>query len=225
MRKFSMLLLLFAASMFGQRPVDLVLDSVNSSDKDDKYRDYEVCYHITNQTDKPVVFFLNTNSMVPVVSSSLSHAPHYKLYMDGKSVDVSGIFDVGETYRREFKTDAEFYKYQDSLRQYYTPEQQKKSLSDNIVQSKTSLAPNEKKYFSIQLRWDKQRYQKQDEQEYYLEPGSDFELELSMHLLREELESRLEPEAYNQAIEDPDFIKGWFTSNRLCIDLSESKMP
>lgn len=75
------------------------------------------------------------------------------------------------------------------------------------------------------MRWDGERYQNQDEHEYFLEPTAIYELELSMHLMREELESRLLPEDYAEAMNDPTFIKGWFNSNRIPIDLSDKKIP
>lgn len=136
----ALMAMLLCVSAFAQRPVSMVLDSVNIVKSDANYRMFNVCYHLTNQSGKPITFFLNTNLLVPVVSSSMSHSPHYKLYMNGKSVDVSGVFEAGEVIRRRFANDKEWEVYNDSLRKIGNdPAVWKTNMSRNIAKSKTTL--------------------------------------------------------------------------------------
>lgn len=221
--RFLALLFFVCFSAAAQRPVELVFDSITTDDSDASRRKYTLSYHITNLTDKPVSFFLNTNSIVPVVSSSMSYSPHYKLYKDGKSVDVSGVFTIGEVM---WESEAHYIRYVDSVAKAKPdPETIKKSISDHILQSLTQLKPGEAKPCSILLAWDFERYQKQDENEYFLDPDSVYSIELSMHLLLAEFEGRLEEAAYRKMLSDKTMITGWFTSNALAIDLSEKKIP
>lgn len=217
------LLFFVCVSAAAQKPVELVFDSIATDDSDASRRKYTLYYHITNLTAKPVSFFLDTYSIVPVVSSSMSYSPHYKLYKDGKSIDVSGVFTIGEVM---WKSEAHYMRYVDSVAKAKPdPEALKKSISDHILASYTQLGPGETKTCSIQLAWNFERYQKQDENEYFLDPGSVYSMELSMHLLLAEFQGRLEEAAYNKILSDKTAITGWFTSNALAIDLSEKKIP
>ncbi|RZJ68614.1 MAG: hypothetical protein EOO50_00085 [Flavobacterium sp.] len=213
-----LLILLVSTGCFAQRPLELILDSIKTDNSNPESRTFHLSYHITNNTNKPATFFLRTDHIVPVVASSMSHCPHYKLYQNGNSVDVSGIFSVPNSRNL---THEQHLKLQDSLREISSnPETWKKRMSESITKSKTTLAAGETRSFKIDLRWDRKRFQKNDENDYYLEPDGKFELELSMHLMRDELVNRMTANDYELALKDPDFIKGWFTSNRLPVDLS-----
>ncbi|RZJ69159.1 hypothetical protein [Flavobacterium sp.] len=212
-------ILLISVGCFGQRSLELVLDSVKTDNSETRFRTFHISYHITNKLNKPATFFLNTNLIVPVVASSMSHCPHHKLYQNGKSVDVAGIF---EQPTRKL-TPEESWKLNDSLRRISAdPNDWRARMSKSIIESMKTLSPGETRHFKIDLRWDKNRYQKQDENEFYLEPDAKFELELSMHLMREELVSRMTAEDYEKALKEPDFVKGWFTSNKLPIVFSDN---
>lgn len=217
------LLFFVCFSAAAQRPVELVFDSITTDDSNVSRRKYTLSYHIANLTNKPVSFFLNTRSIVPVVSSSMSYSPHYKLYKDGKSVDASGVFTTGELMWTSMEA---YRKYIDSIQKAEPGiEAMKKRQSDLIMASLVQLKPGETKSCSIQLAWDFGRYQKQDENEYFLDPDSRYSIELSMHLLLAEFEGRLEEAAYKKILSDKTAITGWFTSNALDIDLSEKKIP
>lgn len=218
-------LLLFSLPMVAQRPVAISLERIVTDDSDVEQRKFTLHYRISNLTDRPAAFFLNPQAIVPVVSSSGAYAPHFKLYKDGKSVDLANVFTWGE---RLWKDEKDYQRYVDSVSKEMQDtdlESIRKKRSEQIEKRLMRLLPKESVSYQITLRWDRDRYRRQDEHEYFLDENSYYELELSMHLQLEEFENRLLPEELERARKNPEMITGWFTSNRLAISFGEKVMP
>lgn len=218
------LLILFPFMIQSQeRPVEIVLDSIKTDSREIGTRVFTLHYHIQNLTGKTVSFFLNTDSMVPLAASSMSIVPHYQLLQDSRALEVSGIFTISETKEFNIAEIIGSEKNEDTIHAIITRhfDRMTQEYNNKLVNSVVRLSAGEMQRYSIKLRWDLQRYQKQGDNEYYLEATSQYHLELSMHLLLEELRSRLTPEQFEGITADKSFIKGWFTSNRLPVDLGD----
>lgn len=219
-----LVLFLFCITAFSQsKPIELKIDSLTSSNTDDGSRKFTLQYHITNLSDKPVSFVLNTNSLIPIGAGSLNPAVYYKLYENESSVDVSGIFTTTKG-TRYFKDETEYKRFEDSLTialKNRTPEdktQKRKAFFLNNIQT---FKANETKYFTEELIWDKKRYHKNDVIEYYIQENEKHFFELHINLMREELLSNFTEEEKKEVLKDKILTKGWFTSNKVEIDLSE----
>jgi hypothetical protein len=151
----------------------------------------------------------------------MSPRPYYKLFEDNNYIDIPGIFSIGN--RNQLPLDkVDFSKIsQDSINRIMKKymENLKAENDKNITNNIQRLEPNEIKNFSVSLFWDKERYRKQDVYEYYLEEKSIHHLEISINLMKEEFKNKLTPEQFKNMMEDKTFIKGWFTSNKVEIQL------
>lgn len=96
-------------------------------------------------------------------------------------------------------------------------EEQKKYIIKNIQEMK----PNETREYSTTFNWDKNRYFKNDVMEYYIDENEPHFFELHMNLMKEELLSNFSEEEKNEILKDKNFIKGWFTSNKVEINFRE----
>jgi hypothetical protein len=213
--------ILFSITTFYQNKfVELKIDSLITDNSDPKERKFTINYHIKNLTEKPIAFVLNTNSIAPVVLGSGSISLYYKLFEENSSIDLAGIF---RTKKGKSTLDSIFglKTNEDSLskniRDYL--EKLKKSHNKALLNSIVKIAPNEIKYYSIALFWNKERYQKEDDIEYYLDEKLKHYFEISANLMKEELENKFSPEQFKSIIEDKTLVKGWFTSNKVEIDL------
>ncbi len=216
--------LLISITVLGQsKPIELKIDSLTSSNTDDGRRKFTLQYHITNLSDKSVSFVLNTNSLIPIGAGSLNPAVYYKLYENESSVDVSGIFTTTKG-TRYFKDEAEYKRFEDSMTialKNRTPEdkaQKRKALFLNNIQT---LKANETKHFTEELIWDKKRYHRNDVIEYYIQENEKHFFELHINLMAEELMMNFTEEEKKELLKDKALTKGWFTSNKVEINLSE----
>jgi hypothetical protein len=180
-------------------------------------------YHITNLSEKPVSFVLNTNSLIPIGAGSLNPAVYYKLYEKESSVDVSGIFTITKG-TRYFKDEAEYKRFADSLTiamKNRTPEDKAQKRKELFLNNIQTFKANETKHFAEELIWDKKRYHRNDVIEYYLEEKEKHFIELHINLMAEELLSNFTEEEKIALLKDKVLTKGWFTSNKVEIDFSE----
>jgi hypothetical protein len=83
------------------------------------------------------------------------------------------------------------------------------------------LKPNETKNFQIITFWDKQRYFKIDENEYYLDENEKYEFELSLYLDKLNRKEKLTEEEFTKIKNDENFIEGRFSSNKMKINFGE----
>jgi len=221
--KIPFLAILFVCfSSFAQNlPIEIKIDTLITDNSDSKVRKFTLNYHLKNLTDKQVSFLLNTESIIAFSSGSLNPRPYYKLFEDNNSIDIPGIFSIGNRDQLPLN-EVDFSKIsQDSINRIVAKylEKRKAENNKNITNNIQRLEPNEIKNYSVTLFWNKERYRKQDVYEYYLEEKSIHHLEISINLMREELENKLTPEQFKYIMEDKTFIKGWFTSNKVEIQL------
>ena len=217
------LCLLFSIAVFSQsKQIELKIDSITNSNTDDGRR-FTLHYHITNLTQKPISFVLNTKSLIPIGTGSLNPSVYYKLYENEISIDVTGVFnDENET--RFFKNKAEFDTYRDSLMNYrknLTPEQLLQLKKVKFLENIQELTSNKTIHLTKIFIWDKQRYHKNDDIEYYIEEKEKHFIELHINLMTEELLMSLTEAEKKELLKDKTLTKGWFTSNKVEIDLGE----
>ena len=83
------------------------------------------------------------------------------------------------------------------------------------------MEANQTKHFRSILVWDKRRYHRNDAIEYYIEEKEKHFIELHINLMTEELLSDFTAAEKKDVLSNKIFIKGWFTSNKMEIDLGE----
>lgn len=221
--KFIICLLFSITALAQSKPIEIKIDSITATETDYGRRKFTLQYHITNLTDSPISFVLNTKSLIPIGAGSLSPSVYYKLYENETSIDVSGIF-TGDRVLRSFKDEAELNRYRDSLMNYMesrTPEQLSQIRKESFLENIQKLAPKETKHFAEVIHWDKERYHKNDVIEYYIEEKEKHFLELHINLMVEELLMKFSEKEKKEVLKDKVLTKGWFTSNKVEIDLSE----
>ena len=216
--------LLFSVTVFSQtKPLELKIDSIKTTNTTDKDREFIINYHITNLTDKPVSFVLNTKSIIPISSGSLMTSPYYKIYENDKSFDAEGIF-FSKNIEYSFNSEQALKKFNDSIDTVIknkTYEQILAEIKEKFLSNIKKLGPKETIILQTKLYWNKQRYIKNDDIEYYIEEKEKYFFELDINLMKEELLSYLPEEQRKEILKDKDLTKGWYTSNKVPIDFSE----
>ncbi len=212
---------MFSIVTFSQNKlIELKIDTIMTDNSNPKERKFTINYHIKNLTEKPVTFILNTKSIIPISTGSLKYIPYYKLFEENTSIDIL-IFNNGINKKFDINSILDSRKEKDttvkSIEKYL--EKIQKANNEIPVNSITKIDVNESKKYTITLFWNKERYQKQDDFEYYLDEKLKHYFEISIHLMKEELKEKFTTEQFKTIIDDKTFIKGWFTSNKVEIDL------
>lgn len=219
MRKF-ILLFFFYCNCFAQNPpIAIMIDSITSFDSIPEERKFTIHYSIENLTDKEVSFFLNPNSFISNSRASMSRTISYKIFQNQEVMEMDNIFI---NKRAKFIWD-EFEKAKtDEEKKVFFKKHMETDLDvskeDLILKDLLILKPNEKRLFSKTLLWDKKRYFKIDDIEYYLDEIIPHYFELSINLMREEFKDKLSAEEFQKIMTDKSFVKGWFTSNKVEIN-------
>ena len=216
-------LLFFCLTAFSQsKPLELKILSLTEIDSVSE-RTFSLGFSISNKTDKTIHFILNPEGLIPISGGSMRPNPYYKIYEKETSIDISNLF-TGRKVSRTFKNEEDFKKYQDSLSEVV----KNKTLEELVKENKAStikniqeMKPNETKEYSSTFRWDKNRYFKNDVMEYYIDEKESHFFELHINLMKEELLSKFSEEEKNEILKDKNFIKGWFTSNKVEINFRE----
>ena len=216
-------ILFFCLTAFSQsKPLELKILSLTEIDSVSE-RTFSLGFSISNKTDKTIHFILNPEGLIPISGGSMRPNPYYKIYEKETSIDISNLF-TGRKVSRTFKSEEDFKKYQDSLSEVV----KNKTLEELVRENKAStikniqeMKPNETKEYSSTFRWDKNRYFKNDVMEYYIDEKESHFFELHINLMKEELLSKFSEEEQNEILKDKNFIKGWFTSNKVEINFRE----
>ena len=216
-------ILFFCLTAFSQsKPLELKILSLTEIDSVSE-RTFSLDFSISNKTDKTIHFILNPEGLIPISGGSMRPNPYYKIYEKETSIDISNLF-TGRKVSRTFKNEEDFKKYQDSLSEVV----KNKTLEELVKENKAStikniqeMKPNETKEYSSTFRWDKNRYFKNDVMEYYIDEKESHFFELHINLMKEELLSKFSEEEKNEILKDKNFIKGWFTSNKVEINFRE----
>lgn len=217
-------ILLFCVSVFSQgKPLSFEIDKITSVDSSATKRVYTLEYHIENTSDKTVSFVLNANNLIPINAGSQSEKMYFKLFENDKSIEMNNIIDNGfqqkrfisKTHKDKPLEEAEKLEMEEAVR--YFEVQRKKSILDNIV----TLQPKEKINYQAHFSWNKERYRRESEMEYYINETNPHFIELAFNLMLEVFEDKLSKEEYKILSSNPTIIKGWYTSNKVSIDFSE----
>lgn len=201
--RITLLFLFISSLLFAQNPIiDLKIDSIEVADSENE-RKYTVNYHIENRTDKKISFLLdtsnndtitgvNTNRIIPILQQDNTVV---KDFIFIKNYDYTSVFKFINTLRNSktdaeeeaIKNDPEFKKLKihpiclEKIIERRKPDYKKIRLFENNTIYKTlkTLEPKETQYYQLILYWNKERYFKSEENEYYLEANSNYTLQLS----------------------------------------------
>jgi hypothetical protein len=237
------LLLLISTSMLSQdKALKVKIDSITFDDSNPKTRKYNINYHIENLTNNEVSFFLTPNTLIANAASSMTLFTIYKIYINNVFTPLDGPFF--EKYGIDWESILQNYKDYNSpearkviekaVADYKAAnnlivENYKKNggkitdekwilENDNIMKSKIVFKPKETKSFVINTNWNKDRYFKQDDLEYYLNEKDHYDFELILDLKKTAFKSQLENDEFTKISKDKNFVEGIFTSNKIEID-------
>ena len=235
-----LLLFFLYCNCFGQNPpIAIRIDAITSLDSIPNERKFTVNYSIENLTDTAVSFFLNPNALVSNSSASMSRFVSYKIFQDKEAIDIDKIFgnrknDLFWESIENAKTDEEkkilFEKHLKEMNIDVASDLKKSKEDENyfwkqrnkeLLEDRVTLNPNQKKSFSKILIWQKKRYFKIDDVEYYIDEIIPHYFQLSINLMKEEFKDRLSNEEFLKIMNDESFVKGWFTSNKMEINFRE----
>lgn len=198
------------------------IDKLISVDSIEK-RCYTLEYHIENISDETVSFVLNGNNLIPINAGSQSEKMYFKLFENDKSIEITNIIDYGFVQKQLVTKPSlrlsreEVLKLSEEEVVKYYEEERKKSILGNII----TLKPKEIKKYQVHFSWNKERYRRQEDFEYYIHETNPHFFELAFNLMLETFESKLSSEEYKTISSNPNIIKGWYTSNKVPIDFSE----
>lgn len=242
MKKIVVLLFLFSLSVFSQnKAIDVKIDSITSEDSNPKQRVYTINYHIENLSENSISFFLIPNTLIANAASSMTLFPIYKIYhndiftpLDGPFFEkhgidwetkLTGIKDYTSPEAKEIikKGLEEFTSKNKIIVDNYTKNGGKRTddawiiENHHLLESKITLKQKETKTFVIKTSWNKERYFKEDDLEYYLDEKDKYEFELVLDLKKTFFKERLSTEEYLKIEKDIHFIEGIFTTNKVSI--------
>ena len=189
-------------------------------------------------------FFLIPNALIANSASSLTLFPVYKMYQNGVFENMDGPFFEYETedeleYAKTEDKDSEkaktlLKKFQTSqgiiAMDYYKKYKDNGGESDNfqwvyyrqrLLNNVITLKPNETKTYTIKTLWNKNRYIKNDDLEFYLDENNTIEIELILDLKTNLFKDQLTKEDLQKINENPNFIRGLFTSNKMKIEFKD----
>jgi hypothetical protein len=90
-----------------------------------------------------------------------------------------------------------------------------------VKSSITTLKPNEVRDFTETYYWNKIRYYKQDDLEYYIDENTPYFLELSMNIPKDEFQYFFSDVEFKKIKENPNFIDGIIRSNQVELNFKE----
>lgn len=240
MTKLNYIYFLFLPMLFfGQtKPVKINIISVTSIDSIPEERKFTINYSIENTTDKEISFFLQPEKLIPAHSNAMGTNVFYKLFQGKDELIIDGVFSTKKflsfegfpdfshiTNEKEREEAAKKYfdeymkKENDSIRKYTTVLTSneigyKIKNSKQLLNSIYTLKPKETKTYSIIWYWDKKRYFKRDEFEYYLDEKGTFYIQFYLFLMKEQYRDKLIAIDYETLLKIPNFIKGVFQSEK-----------
>ncbi len=233
--------LFFSVSLFAQKPaLEVKIDSIHFDDSNSKVRKYFIDYHVENLTDNEVSFVLFPTTLIANAASSMTLYPIYKIYRNNVFEDMDGPFFEAETKEelllrevesdsKEFKDLIESYKANrlklmtEYYKNYKANGGQSTDVSwiDNnqkIMNSVLIMKPKEVKKYTIQTTWNRNRFIKNDDLEYYLNENENFEFQLILDLKKSSFKDSLSKEQLDTFMSNPNFIQGVFMSNKAKIE-------
>lgn len=233
--------LFFSVLLFAQKPVlEVKIDSIHFDDSNSKVRKYFIDYHIENLTEKEISFVLFPTTLIANAASSMTLYPIYKIYRNNVFEDLDGPFFEAETKEelllREVESDSKEFKdliasYKENRTKLMAEYSKKYKESGGqstdvrfiynnqiIMNSVQTMKPKETKKFTIQTTWNRNRFIKNDDLEYYLNENENFEFQLILDLKKVSFKDSLSKDQLDGFVSNPNFIQGVFVSNKAKIE-------
>lgn len=237
MRIFYFLFFISISVVAQNPPIELRIDSITSSDSIPTERSFAINYHIENLTDNEVSFLLYPKSITPNMRGSLSKGILYKIYQNEEFLDLENIFinkkmedfnkrmEEAKTQKEKDSILEKFFKDEMNLDIDSVKKKDEKTLmlEDRklFLSSIITIKPKERISFSKTLFWNKIRYYKIEDNEFYINEDLPHYLEFTINLTKEEFKNHLETEEYQKIIANPNYIIGWFSSNKMELNMKE----
>lgn len=226
------------------KKLEVTINSITTEDVNESNQVFNINYQIENKTNDTISFFLIPNALIANAASSSTLFTVYKIYQNGKFEDMDGPFFEYETdeeleYATLLNKESEHAKKllktiqtnqaivaMDYYKQYKnsggTSEDFKwvyyrTKLLKNIIK----LNPKETKNFKIKTLWNKNRFIKNDDLEFYLDENDKFEIELILDLKTDLFKDQLSDDDLKMIKANPNFIKGEFVSNKFKLNFKD----
>ncbi len=221
---FLILFLLISLCSNGQNTdIEVQIDSITHHDPSSSERIFTIHYHIKNKTKNLISLVLNTKELRSNMYNSSSWIPSYRLFQEKNMIETNSVFDTkkSDVVLKKMMQDLE--NNRKGLADYLLNIQKESKIktSKKIIESIVKFKANETKTFSATLSWDKNRYQKFEDNEYFLDQNSKHYLDLFLYLNKEELTSTLLSEDLKIILDDPTIGTGWIYTNKVEINFKD----
>lgn len=244
MRLVRIIFFLATFNSFAQSEIALQIESLKILEDSKDERKYELVYTIKNLTNRKLSFFFNPIGF----GGSLSNKPYYKCYQNNEYLDSGQMLNNYsqksiQVDPRILKLEGKSEKEQDSIVFSYLKENMKfeadsikTKVTDSTIEYQGFINQNPedrllKQIYTIEpgavvshtekLFWNKERYFTIDQHEYYVDEKGNHEFEITMVLMKEPFKDRLSKEKYQEIMDNKNFIKGVFISNKIPINFGE----
>nr|WP_314838294.1 hypothetical protein [uncultured Flavobacterium sp.] len=203
--------------------IEVQIDSITHHDPSTSERIFTVHYHIKNKAKSLISLVLNTKELRSNMYNYSSWIPSYRLFQEKKMIETNTVFDSKKSDAVLKKIMQDLENNRKGLADYLLKQQQELTIknSKKIIESIIKFQPNETKNFSATLSWDKNRYHKFEDNEYFLDQKTTHYLDLFLYLNKEELTSTLLPEDLKIILNDPTIITGWIYTNKVEINFRD----
>jgi hypothetical protein len=222
--RFFFIYFLLVSCVLQSQPLSVSIDSIVTDDSNPKERKFTISYSISNRTDDKITFFFKPHALTSSVRSSGTNAPCYVIYSEDEVMNVPAILqtkinDEDNLALHKGKHEEHIKKImaapKDSIEQYI-----RKNTSDRLMQDVYSLNPKEVKKICQVFLWNKNRYHKLEDNEYYIDENKHHYIKIFVTLLREHYKDQLTATDFDKIMTDPNFIKGVFISNKMEINFN-----
>ena len=203
--------------------IEVQIDSITHQDPSTSERIFTVHYHIKNKTKSLISLVLNTKELRSNMYNSSSWIPSYRLFQEKNMIETNSVFDSKKSDAGLRKMMQDLENNRKGLADYLLKKQKELEIktSKKIIESIVKFQANETKNFSATLSWDKNRHQKFEDNEYFLDQNSKHYLDLFLYLNKEELTSTLLPEDLKIILNDPTIATGWIYTNKVEINFKD----
>jgi hypothetical protein len=186
--------------------LELGIDSIVTDRSHESSRQFHIYFHIRNRTGDPLSCFLNPQRLQANAVSSMANTPFYRLYQEKELLDIAYVFDG---WRRRAVTER------------HVASEHSRDLAKDIFENVLHLPPYAVRQFCVTLEWDKQRYFREGDLEFYLDERASHYIEIAVNLLKEEYAGYLKESQLAALSADSCFIRGWYLSDKMPIDFGE----
>lgn len=221
---------MFSIQSFCQNKMDIKLISIEKKQSEYKTHNiYSVKIELRNNTNEELRFFFNGDYISNINKSSLSNAISYQVY---KEEDALRHFyfsrkDYESNVFEKSNATIDYSKKIDSLINIYKSKGGKRDdkawilKKYNLERIICNLKPNEIKNLKFDLYWNKIRMTSdEDSNEMYLDEKSKYFIDVHLVLIKNHYKNYFEPEEFAEIENNPNFIEGYFKSNKLELDLN-----